>query len=59
MDLEKIKNEILEKYKFLEEWLKSLPLFYELGYYIFVHGGINGDNKDWKNGTIKDFVWSK
>ncbi len=59
MDLEKIKNEILEKYKFLEEWLKSLPLFYELGDYIFVHGGINGDNKDWKNGTIKDFVWSK
>ncbi len=59
MDLEEIKNKIIEKYKFLKSWLESLPLFYELGDYIFVHGGINGNNDDWKNGSIKDFVWSK
>lgn len=58
-ELADVKSEIVEKYPYLNEWLKSFPLYLELGDYIFVHGGINGRNKNWRNGTNHDFIWSR
>jgi len=59
MDLEEIKNKITKKYSYLSKWLKSLPLYLEIGDYIFVHGGINGEDENWREGKVEDFVWSR
>ena len=59
MKLEDIKDEIMIKYPYLKSWLKSLPYYLELGEYIFVHGGIDGKNKNWRDGKLSDFVWSR
>lgn len=57
---EEICDKIHERYPYLLSWLESLPLYYELGDYIFVHGGIDGGVLDWKSMlTEKDFVWSR
>jgi serine/threonine protein phosphatase 1 len=53
-----IRDKILQDYPFLISWIKSFPLFLEFDDYIFVHGGIDGRNKDWREGqSVHDFVW--
>jgi len=59
MKLEDIRAEIIIKYPYLISWLKSLPYYLELGEYIFVHGGIDGKNKNWRDAKLKDFIWSR
>ncbi len=59
MDLQEIRDKIIKKYAYLNDWLKSLPLYYELGNYIFVHGGIDGNNKKWREWQANDFVWAR
>ena len=58
-ELDDIKMKIMKSYPYLKAWLKSLPLYLELGKYIFVHGGIDGNKKDWKKGLAREFIWSR
>jgi len=58
--LEEIATTIKQRFPYLKDWLSSFPLFLELEDYIFVHGGIDGTNKDWKTLTSRrDFVWNR
>ena len=57
--IDEIRSKLIEKYSYLEDWLKSLPTYLELGDYIFVHGGINGKNDNWRKSMIHDFIWSR
>ena len=58
-ELSEIYTYVLFKYHHIYDWLKTLPYYYELDKYIFVHGGVNGDIDDWKDTTIRDMIWSK
>lgn len=57
-ELKKYKQIIEEKYPYMLKWLKSLPLYLEIGDYIFVHGGIDPTLNDWRKASTYDFVWS-
>ncbi len=57
--IKKYKEEVLADYPELLEWLMSLPLYYELEGYIFVHAGFNTDIDDWKQSTKREFIWTK
>ncbi len=50
-------QEIKERYPWLLPLLKSLPLYYEWGDYLFVHAGVNLRKKDWRDSSDHDFVW--
>lgn len=56
--LDMIKEAILHNYPYLEDFLRGLPYYKELGDYIFVHGGIDGSLSDWKNTPEKRMVWN-
>jgi len=59
-DLDKAYAKIHARYPFLKDWLASLPYYYELGDYVFVHGGIDGGMLDWKSMMgPKDFIWKR
>ena len=59
-NLNHLKDKVIKRYPFLLDWLKSFPMFYEIGDYIFVHGGINGKNIEWRTTTSRrDFVWNR
>jgi serine/threonine protein phosphatase 1 len=58
LSLKEYKKEIENQYPYMYDWLNSLPLFLELGDYIFVHGGIDPSLKDWKKASKFDFVWT-
>ncbi|MCK5761969.1 MAG: hypothetical protein KAH16_03620, partial [Candidatus Izimaplasma sp.] len=58
-ELEEIKNDIIKKFPYLYDWLKSFPLYCEIGNYIFVHGGIDGNKTDWKQTSVHDCIWSR
>jgi serine/threonine protein phosphatase 1 len=51
------KEKIEQQYPYLLSWLKSLPLYLEIGNYIFVHGGINPNLKDWRKALRDEFIW--
>ncbi|MBU1145145.1 MAG: fructose-bisphosphatase class III [Firmicutes bacterium] len=55
---EEISELIRNKFPYLLNWLKSFPYFIEMNDYIFVHGGINGSMKNWRDTSLRDFVWS-
>jgi len=57
-DLKIYKETIEKRYPYLLNWLKSLPLYLEIGQYIFVHGGVNPDLEDWTKASTHDFIWS-
>jgi len=57
--LEDVKKAIMLRYPYLEDWLKSLPLYLEIGNYIFVHGGINGKDDNWRDGKAHAFIWNR
>ena len=54
-----IRDKIIVNFPYLKEWLESFPLFKETDSYIFVHGGIDGSDPDWKKSTVRDFVWGR
>ena len=58
-ELDDIRTVIMKNYPYLKKWLKSFPLYLEIGDYIFVHGGINGKDDNWRDGSIRDFVWNR
>lgn len=59
-NLDEIRDRILERYSFLLNWLKSFPYYYEISDYVFVHGGIDGGQIDWKLLSNRhDFIWSR
>ncbi|MCX2809604.1 metallophosphoesterase family protein [Bacillus sp. ChL18] len=41
------------------EFIRDLPLFQEFGNVLFVHAGINPFISDWKQGDVKDFLWTR
>jgi len=55
---EEDQQELLNKYPYLHEFLSSLLGFYEIGKYIFVHGGVNATLPDWRIDTMKNFTWN-
>jgi serine/threonine protein phosphatase 1 len=57
-DLKLFKDKIEKGYPYLLSWLKALPLYLEVKNYIFVHGGINGSLENWRNASLRDFIWS-
>lgn len=50
-------SEIKEKYPWLLPMLKSLPLYYEWGDYLFVHAGVDLSLSDWRDSKAQDFIW--
>jgi len=58
-NLEAIHYDFYKKYYHYYWWLKSLPLYYELDKYIFVHGSIDGSLLNWKNTSVNDMIWNK
>jgi serine/threonine protein phosphatase 1 len=56
--LEKYQEMINQEYPHLIKWLRSLPLYHEIGEYIFVHGGVDPNMDDWRKASTFDFVWS-
>ena len=58
-ELDVVHNSISLAYPYLEEWLTELPLFYEIDYYVFVHGGINPNLKDWRKDTRRNYTWNR
>lgn len=57
--IKKYKEEVLTDYPELLEWLQSLPLYYEIEGYIFVHAGFNTEIEDWKQSSVREFTWTK
>lgn len=55
----KYKEIIQEQYPYLESFIRSLPPFYSLGKYVFVHGGLDGSRSDWINTPLKELLWNK
>jgi serine/threonine protein phosphatase 1 len=58
-DLEEIHGAFYKQYHEYYVWLKELPYYFELGKYIFVHGGLDGSLSDWKNTPVRDLIWSR
>lgn len=56
-DFEENVQEIKERYPWLLPFLKSLPLYYEWGEYLFVHAGVNLNEEDWRDSSNHNFVW--
>lgn len=50
-------EEIKAEYPWLLPMLKSLPLYYEWGDYLFVHAGVNLRKENWRDSSDHDFVW--
>lgn len=50
-------KEIKERYPWLLPMLKSLPLYYEWGNYLFAHAGVDLTKKAWQDTSPHDFVW--
>lgn len=44
-------------YKELIDFLKELPYYFEWGHYLFVHAGLNLTLKDWRQTSLRDFMW--
>jgi serine/threonine protein phosphatase 1 len=57
-DVEAVSDEIALKYPYLLEWLQGFLPYLELGDYIFVHGGVNDTQGDWRLNSLRDLVWS-
>lgn len=49
--------EIKREYPWLLPMLKSLPLYYEWGDYLFVHAGVDMSLDNWRDSSPRDFVW--
>lgn len=54
---EQDQQELLDKYPHLLEFLSELPPFYEIGKYIFVHGGVDASLEDWRQDSLYNFTW--
>ena len=58
-NLHEVNFKIKEKYIYLYNLLKSLPVFIEIKDYIFVHGGVKYGIKNWKENSERDFIWGR
>ena len=58
-DLYEVNFKIKEKYIYLYNFLKSMPVFIEIKDYIFVHGGVKHGTKNWKENSHRDFIWGR
>lgn len=58
-DLYEVNFKIKEKYIYLYNFLKSMPVFIEIKDYIFVHGGVKHGTNNWKENSQRDFIWGR
>jgi len=56
---DEINREIINEYIHLYNFLETMPLYFEIGEYIFTHGGIDNTNGDWKNNEKRSFTWGR
>ena len=56
--LDIMRRRIHSRYPKLYDWLRERPLFLERGPYIFVHGGIDGSDPNWRETPGHDLVWN-
>lgn len=45
------------RYKDLIQFLMDLPYYYEWGDYVFVHAGLDLTQSDWRQTSLRDFIW--
>ena len=57
VDCVKDAKAIQNQYGSLIHCISKLPLYVELGHYIFVHAGVNLALDDWRQSQPSDFVW--
>jgi serine/threonine protein phosphatase 1 len=58
-DFEYESKEMNKKYPQIRKLLSTNRYYLELGDFIFVHGGIDGSLDNWREDTIKNFIWNK
>ena len=56
---DEISYEIKNKYIYLYNFLSTMLSYIEINDYIFVHGGVPYNNGEWKNNSVRDFIWSR
>jgi len=56
--LEVMRERIRDRFPELEDWLKNLPLFIEKDDYVFLHGGVDGSDPDWRDTPAGEIVWN-
>ncbi len=56
-DFRKNAEDIKTLYPWILPMLKSFPLYYEWGDYLFVHAGVNLKKENWRDSSDQDFVW--
>ncbi len=52
-------DKLNEMYPYLKGFLESLDPYYELKDYVFVHGGVNSELPNWKEDTLRNFIWTR
>lgn len=57
-DFKETRLDLIGKYSHLYDFLLELPLYFELGDYIFVHGAIDSNLEDWRIDTVRNFTWN-
>lgn len=50
---------IEERHPYLKGFLSSLETYYEIGDYVFVHGGVDATKENWRDDVLKTFVWTR
>lgn len=58
VDLERLRKKVNKVAPDLYDWLDSMPLYIEHEDTVFTHGGIDGDNPDWRKTPRERFVWN-
>ncbi len=53
------REEILNEYPWLINWLESLPYYMEFGDFIIVHAGIDLSLSDWRESSTETFIWTR
>jgi len=53
-----MRETIRARFPELKDWLKNLPLFIEKDDYVFLHGGVDGSDPDWRNTPEEEIVWN-
>ena len=54
---EELAQQLNQTQPWLLEWLEQLPLYYQFGNFLIVHGGVNPELENWQDSSRRDFVW--
>ncbi len=56
--LKAMRKRIEKRFPELHEWLKHLPVLIERDDYIFLHGGVDGSDPEWRRTDTHSIVWN-